>query len=340
MGRWRLAHDGRAFGAGNAAGALRAAGCRGELVGSGGVGPRTRSPRSTGGRAQSAGPGRHAGAGDASPKGLVVLDPADPTPTTTRTSCTARLREADHAWCSTSCSSLAPAPRRNRRRGRRPAASGRRGRARPRSGVRFVSNLARQRREEQVVGVFDSGLGGLTVLRSLIDLLPGRPLVYFGDTGRFPYGPKPADEVLKYTLRSRTCSWSRREAPCGRLQRTPRPPARAPAVGPRHPGHRRDRTRAPGHAPGHPQRSHRRHRHGRHHLSGATNGSRAGAGEPIELTCAACPASSSSSRRATSTPTRCTCWPSGCSPRCEPRASTPWCSAARTIRCWPVRSAT
>jgi len=50
------------------------------------------------------------------------------------------------------------------------------------------------------IGVFDSGLGGLTVLRSLIDLLPGESMVYFGDTGRFPYGPKPAEEVLKYSL--------------------------------------------------------------------------------------------------------------------------------------------
>ena len=41
---------------------------------------------------------------------------------------------------------------------------------------------------------------GLTVLRSLIDLLPGEPMVYFGDTGRFPYGPKPRDEVHKYAL--------------------------------------------------------------------------------------------------------------------------------------------
>jgi glutamate racemase len=48
--------------------------------------------------------------------------------------------------------------------------------------------------------VFDSGLGGLTVLRSLIDLLPGESMCYFGDTGRFPYGPKPHDEVLKYAL--------------------------------------------------------------------------------------------------------------------------------------------
>lgn len=50
------------------------------------------------------------------------------------------------------------------------------------------------------IGVFDSGLGGLTVLRALIDLLPHEHVVYFGDTGRFPYGPKPADEVLEYAL--------------------------------------------------------------------------------------------------------------------------------------------
>ncbi len=50
------------------------------------------------------------------------------------------------------------------------------------------------------IGIFDSGLGGLTVARALIDLLPDEPFVYFGDTGRFPYGPKPADEVLKYSL--------------------------------------------------------------------------------------------------------------------------------------------
>jgi glutamate racemase len=50
------------------------------------------------------------------------------------------------------------------------------------------------------VAVFDSGLGGLTVLRALMDLLPDESYVYFGDTGRFPYGPKPHDEVLKYAL--------------------------------------------------------------------------------------------------------------------------------------------
>lgn len=57
----------------------------------------------------------------------------------------------------------------------------------------------------QPIGMFDSGLGGLTVLRALIDLLPDESVVYFGDTGRFPYGPKPHDEVLKYALEIGDC---------------------------------------------------------------------------------------------------------------------------------------
>ena len=57
-----------------------------------------------------------------------------------------------------------------------------------------MSNLRRP------IGVFDSGLGGLTVLRALIDLLPDEDIVYFGDTGRFPYGPKPRDELVKYAM--------------------------------------------------------------------------------------------------------------------------------------------
>jgi glutamate racemase len=53
---------------------------------------------------------------------------------------------------------------------------------------------------ERPIGVIDSGLGGLTVLRALIDLLPDEPVVYFGDTGRFPYGPKPDRDVTKHAL--------------------------------------------------------------------------------------------------------------------------------------------
>lgn len=54
--------------------------------------------------------------------------------------------------------------------------------------------------DDRPVGVFDSGLGGLTVARALIDLLPDEDVVYFGDTGRFPYGPKPRDELVKHSI--------------------------------------------------------------------------------------------------------------------------------------------
>src|SRR5437868_7092058 len=48
--------------------------------------------------------------------------------------------------------------------------------------------------------MFDSGFGGLTVARALIDLLPNEDLVYLGDTGRYPYGPRPLDEVREFAL--------------------------------------------------------------------------------------------------------------------------------------------
>ena len=51
------------------------------------------------------------------------------------------------------------------------------------------------RRMDRPIGMFDSGFGGLTVARAVIDLLPAEDVVYIGDTGRFPYGPKPQSEV-------------------------------------------------------------------------------------------------------------------------------------------------
>ena len=50
------------------------------------------------------------------------------------------------------------------------------------------------------IGVFDSGVGGLTVARAILDLLPHEPLIYLGDTERFPYGPKPVDEIRRFAL--------------------------------------------------------------------------------------------------------------------------------------------
>ncbi len=52
--------------------------------------------------------------------------------------------------------------------------------------------------DNRPIGMFDSGFGGLTVARATIDLLPDEQLVYVGDTGRYPYGPRPLDEVKKF----------------------------------------------------------------------------------------------------------------------------------------------
>lgn len=49
--------------------------------------------------------------------------------------------------------------------------------------------------DDRPVGMFDSGFGGLTVARAVIDLMPNEDLVYMGDTGRYPYGPRPLGEV-------------------------------------------------------------------------------------------------------------------------------------------------
>lgn len=49
------------------------------------------------------------------------------------------------------------------------------------------------------IGVFDSGVGGLTVARVLIDLLPTESVVYYGDTGRAPYGPRTREEVHRFS---------------------------------------------------------------------------------------------------------------------------------------------
>jgi glutamate racemase len=52
--------------------------------------------------------------------------------------------------------------------------------------------------DDRPIGMFDSGFGGLTVARAVIDLLPHEHLVYVGDTGRYPYGSKPQADVARY----------------------------------------------------------------------------------------------------------------------------------------------
>ncbi|MFP4500660.1 MAG: glutamate racemase [Candidatus Hydrogenedentota bacterium] len=58
-------------------------------------------------------------------------------------------------------------------------------------------------RRQGAIGIFDSGVGGLTVYRQVTELLPGESVVYLGDTARVPYGTKSGDTVIRY---ARACA--------------------------------------------------------------------------------------------------------------------------------------
>lgn len=53
---------------------------------------------------------------------------------------------------------------------------------------------------DRPIGVFDSGLGGLTVFQAMADLLPHEHLIYLGDTARYPYGPRQRDELQRFSV--------------------------------------------------------------------------------------------------------------------------------------------
>lgn len=52
--------------------------------------------------------------------------------------------------------------------------------------------------DKRPIGVFDSGLGGLTCVRKILEMMPGEDVIYFGDTGRVPYGTRSRDTIIKY----------------------------------------------------------------------------------------------------------------------------------------------
>ena len=53
-----------------------------------------------------------------------------------------------------------------------------------------------------MIGVFDSGFGGLTILRDLRKVLPDYDFLYLGDNARAPYGPRSFETIFRYTLES------------------------------------------------------------------------------------------------------------------------------------------
>ncbi|HVO25755.1 MAG TPA: glutamate racemase [Candidatus Margulisiibacteriota bacterium] len=74
----------------------------------------------------------------------------------------------------------------------------------PRSSPRRPNGASAAKRAEAAaaaaIGIFDSGIGGLTVMREIMAMLPHEHLIYLGDTGRYPYGSKSADTVRRYSI--------------------------------------------------------------------------------------------------------------------------------------------
>lgn len=82
--------------------------------------------------------------------------------------------------------------------------------------------VAGPERDRQLpIGVFDSGFGGLTVVRAIMDLLPNEAVFYIGDTGRYPYGPRPLEDVYRFATEILS-DWSGRmlDSPEGWARRT------------------------------------------------------------------------------------------------------------------------
>src|SRR5258705_5647460 len=63
--------------------------------------------------------------------------------------------------------------------------------------IRSATNTRRP-----TIGVFDSGVGGLTVLKVLLELIPAADYLYFGDTARLPYGSKSVETVARYATQA------------------------------------------------------------------------------------------------------------------------------------------
>ncbi len=116
------------------------------------------------------------------------------------------------------------------------------------------------------IGVFDSGMGGLTVLRALATRLPQERFVYLGDTARLPYGTKSAETVQSLCAAGDAAPDRRRREDGGDrvqhgLRRGTRSARRGAGAGA---GDQRDRTRRASRCRRHPQQHSRRHRHRGH----------------------------------------------------------------------------
>src|SRR5262249_20134492 len=69
-------------------------------------------------------------------------------------------------------------------------------------GLRPMGRAPATMDRDAAIGIFDSGVGGLTVLHAVLGVVPNEHLIYLGDTGRYPYGNRSAEIVTRYALES------------------------------------------------------------------------------------------------------------------------------------------
>lgn len=68
--------------------------------------------------------------------------------------------------------------------------------------LRGILKMEKNKKSKLPIGVFDSGLGGLTVVKEIIKILPNEDIIYLGDTARVPYGSKSKDTIVKYSIQN------------------------------------------------------------------------------------------------------------------------------------------
>ena len=123
--------------------------------------------------------------------------------------------------------------------------------------------------DQRPIGVFDSGLGGLTAVHSLWRILPEEDLIYFGDTARVPYGSRSREAILKYARQDvrflRSFDLKAILIACGTVTTTSHRihHRSAPTAGGKRPAHgRRGRAHLPPGGADDPKQAGRAHRHG------------------------------------------------------------------------------
>lgn len=117
--------------------------------------------------------------------------------------------------------------------------------------------------DNRPIGVFDSGMGGLTAVRELAALLPHEQLIYFGDTGRVPYGGRSRNTIIRYARQDvaflRSFDLKAIVVACGTVSTTALPILQAEAAG--FPIFGRGGSHCSAGGGRHPERQDRPHRH-------------------------------------------------------------------------------